>query len=139
MELQTRKVTIYRKSEFGMGYVKVECRKFGFEHRKYAQYNNAVAVAFVEKGKRKVRGFHETTYPSCVVLEGHGHPDPDDPMTAPEVSETGCVVRRSRFSSFDPAWSEEFNAKLAGYLAESGATVVLDTRENDPYRAQNAA
>lgn len=139
MELETRKVTIYRKSEFGMGYHKIECRKFAFEHTKYAQYDNAVAVAFVQKGKRKARGFYETSYPSCVVLEGHGHPDPDDPMTAPVETDTGCVVRQSRFSSFDPAWDEEFNAKIERYLAESGATVVLDTRGNNPYRAETAA
>lgn len=30
-------------------------------------------------------------------------------MTAPEVSETGCVVRRSRYRSFDPRYTEEFN------------------------------
>lgn len=138
MELQARKVTIYRKSEFGLGYTKVECRKFGFEHRKYAQYDGAIHVAFVPKGKRRVRGFVETSYPSCVVLDGHGHPDPDSPWTAWGSSETGCEVRQSRHMSFDPAWDKEFNAKMAEYLAESGATVVLDTRENDPYSA-NAA
>lgn len=139
MELTTKKVTIYRASEFGLGFVKIECRKFGFEHRSYAQFDNAVSVHFVGKGKRNTRGFVETTHPSCVVLEGHGHPDAPSPWTAWKQSDTGCVVREGRHSGFSPEWGNEINALIDTYVAESGAKVLLDTRGNNPYRAETAA
>ena len=139
MELTNQKVTIYRASEFGMGFVKIECRKFGFEHRSYAQYGNAVSVHFVGKGKRKARGFVETSHPSCVVLEGHGHPDAPSAFTPWEESSTGCMVSKGRHSGFSPEWGNEFNAMINAYVAESGAKVLLDTRGNNPYRAEIAA
>lgn len=138
MKLTAQKVTIYRKSEFGLGYHKIECRKFGFERRQWAQYLNAIEIAYVGKGKRKARWFVESSYPSCVVLEGHGHPDAPSPWTSPVETETGCVVRSGKYSSCDPRWAEDFDTMINTYIAESGTKVVLDTRGNDPYKRQVA-
>jgi hypothetical protein len=138
MELKAQKVTIYRKSEFSIGYHKMECRKFAFARRQWAQYPNAIEIAYVGKGKRKASWFVESSYPSCVVLEGHGHPDAPSPWTAPIETENGCMVRSGKYASCDPRWAEDFDAMINAYIAESGAKVVLDTRGNNPYQRQTA-
>lgn len=134
MELTRQKITLYRRSM--LGYTKFECTKWGHAVRKYAQYESAVEVRFVPKRKRKPRYFMETSHPSTIILEGHGHPDPDSAWGTPEVTENGTVVRSARHSGFSPEWDNEFNAKIDRYLAESGAKVLLDLREHNAMAPQ---
>lgn len=133
VELKPGPVTIYARSELGMGVRKTEARSFGYLVGPYAQYPSAVAFHFIGKGQRKVRGTVQTSGPSLLVLEGHGHPDPDKgfielPSSTPEVS-----ASRSRYMSCDPRWQSDFDAMIGAYLASSGAKVVCDFREHNPH------
>ena len=120
-----KKVTLYM--EGGFGYTKTEVKEFEYWRAEYAQYKNAVRFRFLAPRKRKWQGGTLTYNPTMVVLDGWGHMDPDDPMTAPRT-EGVFEVRETRHSMFDKAYGEEFAAKLAAYLETSGATVLADFR-----------
>lgn len=134
MELTHQKITLYRRTM--LGYTKVECTKWSHAVRKYAQYESAVEVRFVPVRKRKPRYFMETSHPSTIILEGHGHPDPDSAWGEAEVSENGVVSHTARHSGFSPEWDNEFNTKIDRYLAESSAKVLLDLRKHNSLTPQ---
>jgi hypothetical protein len=123
------KATIYWTGDFGGGPNKTEVKLLDVGTKPYAQHASAAYAVFVPKGKRKPRqigpeGFH----PYILVLEGWDHPEPDDCFTPRELSTTGCVVRRSRYTMFDERYQTEFDAKIDAYIAQSGAKVVADYR-----------
>lgn len=132
-DLTKQKVTIYFRSM--MGYRKIEAREWGFSYGKYAQYDNACNIAFKEPRKRKARLMRETSESSAVVLEGWGHPDPHDPMTKPETTDSGLRVSKSRFSCFAPEYDTEFNDWFDVYVNDAKPTVLLDNRKNNAYQA----
>ena len=128
------KVTLYFSGEMFGNYTKIEANAFDFEITNYAQYSSAVHAVFVPKGSRKPRGLWQTSYPSLVVLEGWGHPDPAAMMTEPSRDEsTGISTSRSRFSAFDPRWKGEFRGMLEAHLKASGARVILDLHDHNPH------
>ena len=127
------KVTVYVCG--GFGYSKVEATEFSSELAPYAQYKSAVRYEYKPKGKRKMLGFVQSYQPSLLVLDGCGHPDPADAMTAPSVSETGMVVSQSRHLSFDPAYAAGFSSMINAYIAKGGVTVVADYRGHDSHGA----
>jgi hypothetical protein len=107
--------TIYFRHDMGMGVTKVECRSAEWGEVSYAQYDNAVAVRFVPKGKQRTRGIVETFQPECIILDGWGHPDPDpkeDESTRREGNGVSSV--RCKYSSSDPRWMSALRTKLAG-------------------------
>jgi len=120
------KVTIYTLGMFG--YSKTEATNLTITVGPYAQYTSAVKYEFKPKGKRKLVGYTQGYNPSLVVLDGWGHPDPSDAMTAPEMSETGMVVRQTRYASYDSRYATEFNTMINAYIAEKGVKVVADYR-----------
>lgn len=139
MEMTKQNVTIYRESDIGMGFHKIECTRWTHEVTQYAQYQSAVSVTFVPKRKRKARRFVDTYKPTTIVLEGHNHPDPPSAWKSPVVS-GGCVVQEGRHSGFSSEWGNEFNAMIDGYIEESGAKVLLDVRGRNtmsPARTDN--
>ena len=129
-DLKKQKVTIYFRGM--LGYSKVEARAWDVRFGKYAQYSNASFVKFLQPRKRKARCIGDRGDAKVVVLKGWGHPSPDDPFTSPEVTETGCIVRKSRYSSFAPEFDTEFDTWLEQYL-ELGAEVLLDNRKLNAY------
>lgn len=132
VEMKQGPVTIYSRSEWGMGVRKTEARAFGFAVVAYAQYPSAVECHFVGKGQRKVRGFVQTSTASLLVLEGHGHPDPDTGDIV--LSETPTMrVTKGRYMSQDPRWQSDFDAMIDAYIAEKQPTVVADYRRHNPY------
>jgi len=137
-DLNKQKVTIYFRSM--MGYRKVEARAFAVESGTYAQYSNVKIVKFLEPRKRKARAMRDTGGTNIVILNGWGHPNPDDGFTAPEVTPTGCIVRKSRHACFSPAYDAEFNEFMTDYMAREEVEVILDNRGLNPYaRTENAA
>ena len=112
--------------------VKIECRTLRVEVGPYAQYAAAVRFTYVPKGSRKEREHVETYRPCAVILAGHGHMDPDglfDEST--RKTEGNISTVRSRYLSCDPRWQSDFDAKLAGYVAEGKGRIVADFRGHD--------
>ncbi len=134
--LEARKVTLYFRG--GMGYAKIEARAFASGLIPYAQYSSAVEFAFLGKGQRLARGAVQTFQPSLLVLEGWGHPEPGAVYGAEEVTASGAIVRRGRFSACSPGWTTEFDAMIAAHIA-TGAKVVADYRGHDPHAPAVAA
>ena len=112
--------TLYHETMFG--YSVLHVRDLKIEVVKYAQYDKAVRVTFIEKGKRKRVGFMQTSHASLVVLEGHTTINTKPRMET--ETRNGITIESTRYSSFDARWSEEFDAALVA----SSATVLRDFR-----------
>ncbi len=122
-------VTIYTPSDFLGNIVKIEARLIDHGRRPYAQYQAAPFVRFIPKGKRNPRSLVATSKPFILILSGHGHPDPDEMLLPSEPSATpGVTMRRGRYSSFDPRWVTDFNARINPYIAAKSGIVVADYR-----------
>ena len=131
IEMKQAPVTLYYRGGLG-SIVKVEARSFGHTLRRYAQYPSAIAYRYVPKGKRAPRSGGQDYAPSLLVLEGHGHPDPDDAYLPAVKGSDGATSARGRYTSCDPRWQSDFDAKIDAYLASSGVKVVCDFRKHDP-------
>jgi hypothetical protein len=108
---------------------KIECRTLTIEVGPYAQHENGITVRFLQKGKRNERQFSQSYRADVVVLDGHGHMEPDGAFLPENISATpSVVVQRGRYMSCDPRWQGDFDAKLAAYLDASKATVAADLR-----------
>ena len=129
MKSQHGKVTIYTA---GFGITKIEAKECEVETEvSYAQYKNAIRYRYKEPRQRKARGGTQTSHPSLVILEGWGHLDPDDPMTAPK-REGVFEVTRSRHSICSPEYGNEFGVKLEAYLeANPNVKVLHDFRNHN--------
>ena len=111
-------VTLYAAGAFG--YSKTECRSLTVTPGPYAQHAHALHVVFLEKGKRKARGFVKAAGSPCfVVVEGFGHPSPADAFRS--TGDGGSITRHSCFSA---EWGVEFDA----WFAASGKVAVFDGR-----------
>lgn len=119
-----KKVTIYTGATFGIQ--KYEGTLVDCGTKKYAQYDNAPFVAYIPKGKRKTTGFIKGYKPYILIVEGFGHPAPDDMFLPPIISETGVAVSKTRYSCFDDKYSHDFDAKIAEHLKT--CVVIMDNR-----------
>lgn len=129
-------VTIYSCGFMG-NYIKTECRTLSVAIGRYAQYPSAVHAVFVPKGKRSPRGFVQTSFPSLVIVKGHGHPDPAGIYDGGTSYKTGEVtMSRSKYSSCDDGWKNDFRAMLSAHVAATGAEVIADYHEHNPHLAQ---
>lgn len=121
---EDNKVTIYFRSDFGMGVHAIEARLVEHGTRKWAQYDAAPYVDFVPKRARKVRRIQQSYKPSLLIIKGWNQPKPDGIYGETE-ERGGVVVSRSRYSSCDPRWQSDFDAMIAA----SGVEIVVDYRE----------
>lgn len=123
-EVKFEKATIYTTSEFMGNVIKTEVRRGEVEIAPYAQYNEAVHVRFVPKGKRSQRGFVKSHKPFVLVLEGHGHPDAATLYGETEATQDGeCSVARGRYRSFDAGWVRDFRSLMSSYINKSQGNV----------------
>lgn len=101
-------VSIYREGMFGLS--RVDCRTLTvLTNQKYAQYKDAVRGQYVERGKRKAVSFVLGGCERWLVVLPTG--EAIDPDTSLMVDGSGNCV--SRYSSCDPRWRSDFEAKLA--------------------------
>lgn len=128
------KSTIYFQGGYGM--VKLEVRSVEFIERPYAQYSAAYEIRFVKKGARKQVGTVVCDHPSHLIVEGWDHPEVDSAFGAAVETENGTTVAMGRYSSCDPRWLSDFDAKINPYLERTGAKVVLDIRGHNPHRSR---
>lgn len=78
---------------------------------KYAQYNSAVFVKYIDKGARKMKGFWQSFQPYLVILDGWQDIQSQAMFNAPRVVDNhGTTVSEGKYMSFDPRWSQDFEA-----------------------------
>ncbi len=118
-------VTMYRTGEFLGGIHATVCKSLELTFNvKYAQYNDAVEVRYIEKGKRNMRGFTlcgaSRWLRVCSVKEAI---EPDSAMVPSESSTPGMTCKVSRYTSCDPRYQTDFEDKAAGvnWLVAIGA------------------
>lgn len=124
-------VTIYLRG--GMGNInRIDVRELTVERGvKYAQYNDAVRVTWLEKGKRKKAGLYLTYAPFLLVVNREDAIEPASIFGATELGSTpGVSVRRSRYSAFDDGWVRDFRA----LLTEKNVTPLVSIPAEDPTR-----
>ena len=90
-----------------MGYRKILCKWVEVSVVPYAQYKAAIRLKFLEKGKRKPRGFMLAYKPQATIVRGHATPEPNDWLTAPEKNGP-ITTRQSVYSACDPRWQTDF-------------------------------
>lgn len=107
-------VTMYRAGEMIGGIHATVCKSieitFGV---KYAQYNDAVKVVYLEKGKRNMRGFTlcgpHRWFRVCATPKAI---TPDAAMIpSPSMSTSGMACTISRYTSCDPRYQTDFEDK----------------------------
>jgi len=117
-------VTIYHAGVFGIQKIEATLVEHGI--RPYAQYTKAAFVKYIPKGKRKPTGFIVGYHPYIVIIDGHGHIDPQDALTKPNDIGNGMTTSMTRFASFDERYKTEFDANLTEYIQDK--TVLMDVR-----------
>lgn len=116
-----KKATIYTSSQFMGNIIKIECTIKDFGFRKYAQYDKAAFVRYVPKGKRNEQDFIKGYHPYILILEGHGHPEPESMFV-----DLGGGVSQSKYRSFDEKYKTDFDAAINLILPQK--TVLFDVR-----------
>lgn len=109
-----KKITVYFDTTFGVAQIEAVLVTCGV--RKYAQYDAAPFVEYIPKGKRSARVYIKGYKPYLLILEGHGHPKPEDMFLPPVMSESGLAVSRTKYASFDDRWQSDFDKKIETYL-----------------------
>lgn len=79
--------------------------------KKYAQYQSAVFCHYIEKGKRKAKGFIQDYSPYLVILEGWQDIQSQDMFRPAEIRANGTMVSVGKFASCDDGWQKEFEAE----------------------------
>lgn len=127
-------ITIYTTSEFMGNLVRYEGSYVSHGQRPYAQYKNAPYIQFKPKGKRKVAEIIRCYNPFILVLEGHGHPEPDGLYSKDEARKNntdGTRVLEANHMSFSSKWREDFNSLIEPTLAK--ATIIADFRASSGF------
>jgi hypothetical protein len=128
-------VTLYTRGDtsfMSLGNImKTECRSLKIEVGPYAQYTNAIQVTFVPKGGRRARTMVQTHAPDVLVLEGHGHMDPDGAFVPSGIpSGPGVTVTQGRYRSNDPRWGQDFSARVSTYVLQRRPKIAADYRSH---------
>lgn len=79
--------------------------------RKYAQFNSAVEVKYIDKGARRIKGFVETFRPYVVILDGWQDINSQEifgERSAPDAN--GTVTQEGLYMSGDSRWASDFEA-----------------------------
>lgn len=119
-ELTFGKCTLYLQGEFFGNFTRIACKSLKVTRIKYAQYDNALRLEWMEPRKRSPRGTVLTYRPRSLVLDGWDTPEPDD-MMGPKDADGAS---RSRHLSHAEDWRTEFDA----LIATSGVVVLCDMR-----------
>ena len=117
--LNFENVALYRVGMFGVS--RVDCRTLLIETgMKYAQYDNASRVTYLEKGKRKAHGFMlAEREPWLRVIDGKHAITPDSAMVSTGYGSSTI----SRYTSMDSRYVTDFEDKLA----TAGAPILFET------------
>jgi len=106
-------VTMYRAGEMLGGVHAMTCKTLEVTFNvKYAQYNDAVKVIYMEKGKRTLRGFTlsgpQRWLRVCATKDAI---TPDPAMVPGDSGVAGMTCKVSRYTSCDPRYQTDFEDK----------------------------
>lgn len=108
----------------GLGSIVVhEVRDVEFRVEPHAQYPSSLVVSFVPKSARKRRMVRVTSLPFCVVFHGDV---PEQATWTPTVAHGEVAITRTRYTSCDPAWANEWRANFVAAVAAGRARVEFD-------------
>jgi predicted ABC-type ATPase len=119
----TGPATMYLASEFMGNINKIDVTDIKIKAKKYAQYEKALSVTFIPKGKRSPRGTTLTYSPYILVLKGYNTPVPQSSMKP-----IAPGVEQSIYTSFDDRWQTDFDKIVDDYIAEHPDSVLFDAR-----------
>jgi len=109
-----KNVALYLKNETMGNINRINCREVKIQIGKYAQYDRAINLKWLEKGKSKWRGVWVNGYkPFVVVVPMDRAIEPDSLFGDEELSSTpGVTMRRGRHMSFSSGWTDDFTKAL---------------------------
>lgn len=97
---------LFRAGMFGIH--RIDCKTITVTTGvKYAQYNDAIKVEYLEKGKRKTCAFIMDYAPWARVVPSSAPLRPEDPFVDHEDGS-----RRGRYSACDPRWQTDFEDRI---------------------------
>lgn len=130
IKLVPMKATIYRQGEmFGGAPRGIEVKAFNFAVAPYAQYQKALHVYYIPKGKLNPRHFVDGYQPTTIIIEGWNHPAEAGATYHPaRKTESGAIVSQSRYLAHDPRYTAEGKDFMDQYLKTSRAKVIIDFR-----------
>ncbi len=105
-----------------VGYRSFYASRVSLQQMRHAQYDRAILVTLVPRGKRKERSYIETSHASTVIVEGWV----DEPLPAPHGANGAA-----RHAGFDKEWDREFGAWLETMRRTSGRKILADFRGHD--------
>ena len=124
-------VTIYRSGEFMGNYHGIRCKSATVWTGKVGYGGGwCVNVTYMEKGKRKERGFSQSSHYSIVIADGWKCPEPAGMFGAARTTETGLTVSEGRHSSFSDGWRADFERDVL-----PACTVLANYHDFDPVAA----
>ena len=128
------KVTIYTR-KFGMLKMgKIEATLKDVKLCKWAQYENAVMIEFIQKRKRTphTEYFASTHGIDLLIVEGWNNPEPLgmwDEST--RTVSNGLETKRGRYSFADPRLNSDFNSMIDAEIAAGKVKVLHDFRNHE--------
>lgn len=117
------KATLYVRDDLFGTVRRVEVRKLKIEIKPYAQHPEAVWVTFVPKGARKERQVISSHRHYVVVMEGHGHPEPNGLFT--RGTQVSDCMRKAQYNGFDARWVGDWINTLTDYVCRTGLRPVF--------------
>lgn len=115
--------TMYLASEFLGNVIGIDITEIKIKVKKYAQYDKALHVTYIPKGKRNPRSTILTYSPYILVLKGYNTPVPQSTMKPMAPG-----VQQSIYSSFDDRWQSDFDKVVDDYIADHPDSVLFDAR-----------
>ena len=105
------------QTQGAFGVRSIHCKTVTIHVRAYAQYPKALAISYLEKGKRKPAGFWVSgSYGKALVLPVTPAAEPKDGLDT--VTENGFTSKRSRYGSCDPRYFTDHIEQLEAAAVE---------------------
>lgn len=100
-------MTLYFMGAFGA--TRLDCREVVIQRNvKHAQYNDAIRVLYLEKGKRKAMSRMLTHKPYMLMVHTK------DAIDVPSEFDAHAGGRITRYSTFDPRWESDWAEQSKG-------------------------
>ncbi len=135
MKTKENQITVYWPGSFFGAIHKTEGTMIEHGTRPYAQYRNVPFVKLVPTGKRKPVMIQKDYKPYLLILDGVGHPDPQDMFIDGDESSLGVTSKISKYSSFDDRWETDFDQIIDKHITESKPVVIADYRHTKGFNS----
>ncbi len=121
-------VTLYRSGSMMGNYTAVRCKRVRVWVKRCGYGGGwVVNVMYLEKGKRKERGFSQSSDYSIVIADGWKCPEPAGIFGDATRTASGLTVQAGRYSAFSDGWRADFTRDVL-----PACTVLADYHGFDP-------